>query len=386
MTNLGRHRDGLMTARTALGIVPTSGHAHYVHSICLWNTGRRDEAIAAIKTAEEFEPITGTYPATKSWFYTQLNQHHDALLAIEQAIGNEPNEASRHAARSRALRKVNRREDALVSAETAVALNPESAVSHAALGSSLLSFQEYDRAAVVLREAMRLDPTSQQTRLELVEAIRHRSLLFRMTVEPMERIAGMVERAGARFARAKAIALFVGLAFALLVLRMMVIGVIPVEYVVGFCAFLLPAVIVVGVMKFVLRHVAIFLLQRDDEVRPLISEERYVANVVVMTLLTLPLVVGMIALAVWRGSAPLGFMGVPPLGVWMFYAASAMTSWPGPMNSRHWFFWGAIVASMVPGAAMFYLPKLVDGAQIVGPITAAIVAVAISQREKKVEK
>lgn len=379
-TNLGEHKKALEIARAALASDPNHAYSHYAHAISLWNSTRQHDAQTAIKMAEQISPYESIYPKLHAFFLTQLRNYPQALKTIERALSIAPYDADAHAQHARILLADSKPDKAHEAAISAVSLGPENPAAHAALGAAHLAKLRHAEAGAALRESLRLNPQELSVRLELVEALCHRTLLFRLVVRPMERVIGFVDRFTPDFIRGKGWMIFLLLCMTVWVTQLFHVGFTL------FVAFLGLMIACVWAARRFLKQLAVFLLQRDAEVRPLLHDARRRANFVVFTVLALPIIVAMIIGAFTLELPMLGLIGVPMFMTVIFYASVAMSCWPEKNEMKFSTFLFSLGAAALPGAIIFALMHVgkfgSSVGPVLGPIAALMIAVTATQNKK----
>ncbi len=178
--NQDRHPEALQAAHAAIGLAPTDAFNHYVLALALLQLDQAGESLRAIQSALRLEPEDPDYHAFLSQIYIHRKEWNKAIGAAEAGLRFDAEHVQCANLRGLALTKLGRTEEAGQTIAAALARDPTSAMTHANQGWALLHSGDQQQAFVHFREALRLNPMSNWARAGIVEAMKARSLVYRL--------------------------------------------------------------------------------------------------------------------------------------------------------------------------------------------------------------
>jgi tetratricopeptide (TPR) repeat protein len=183
LLRLGRGKDALAEADTAVAKEPGAPYAHYIRALALAESGKRLEAKAAAREAIRLDPSDADYFALLGGIHLDGKDWSDALKSAESALVLDAEHVQAANVRAAALVKLGRGAEAGATLDSALAREPESAVTHANMGWTLLERGDHKKAQEHFREALRLDPDQEWAREGIVESMKARNPAYRLMLQ-----------------------------------------------------------------------------------------------------------------------------------------------------------------------------------------------------------
>ncbi len=180
--DLKKFKEGLREARRAVELMPDNPATHYVLSRTFILDDQYGKALTAIEEALRLEPEDAAYHAVLAAIKHDEEKWKESLAATEVGLRLDPENAECANIRASALQRLGRVEEAGAVLDAALSREPENAFTHANKGQNLLREGDAAGALEAYREALRLDPNDEQARAGVVEALKARSLFYRLTL------------------------------------------------------------------------------------------------------------------------------------------------------------------------------------------------------------
>lgn len=207
-------------AQVAVGIEPDEPLTHYALAVSYLRRNRYEECENAISESLRLDPHDADALAILGQSLLSRGRHQDALEAAERGLSIEPDHIDCGNLRSIALERLGRGDEAIASASETLRRDPDDPMSHAAHGFTLLNNGRHQEAQVAFREALRLDPQNEMARVGMINALNHRSIVFRL----MHRFYVALSRLNSR----AAFALIIGAWLLVQVLTNVVVPAVPI--------------------------------------------------------------------------------------------------------------------------------------------------------------
>lgn len=180
LLHLDRHQEALAVANTLLGLIPGEPIALELKASVLMQLNQLTEALALIEEAIEQDPTEESYWATASTIHYERKDFDKALAAAEEGLALDPGNLVCRNFRMLCLNKLGRADEVAASVEETLAEDPDNAFSHASAGWALLEADNHKQARVHFGEALRLEPGMDWARGGMLEAIKAKSVFFRL--------------------------------------------------------------------------------------------------------------------------------------------------------------------------------------------------------------
>jgi tetratricopeptide (TPR) repeat protein len=165
---------------TAIAISPDAHHLFYLKAKVDIHREKYDEAEKSIRQAVEYDPSDGDYYALWASIKLSRKKYEEALTLANKALELDAENLLGLNTRSTALLKLDRAEEAFKSIEGALREDPENAYTHTNYGWSLLEKGDRKKALEHFREALKHDPTFAYAKAGMVEALKPRSIFYRV--------------------------------------------------------------------------------------------------------------------------------------------------------------------------------------------------------------
>lgn len=175
-----REAEALQEAEAAIGLAPNDPSNHYYRALVLLSLGRLDAAMLAAREAVRLDPEWAQYRAIVSRIHLRKKAWKKALRAAEEGLRLDPENVSCINLRALALIGLGQKDEADRALASALARDPENATTHASQGWALLNRGDHEGALVHFRESLRLNPLSDWARQGIVEALKARSVVYRL--------------------------------------------------------------------------------------------------------------------------------------------------------------------------------------------------------------
>lgn len=177
-----RGKQALEEADQAVGLGPDLAFCHYARAAVLRDARKLPEAARAVGEAIRLEPEDADNHALLAAVRLGQDRWADALAAAEHGLGLDPDNEDCQGYRAVALASLGRTGEAEEASRQALAASPASAEVHATRGWTLLQAGRYAEALESFREALRLNPDLERARAGVVEALKARSLPYRVVL------------------------------------------------------------------------------------------------------------------------------------------------------------------------------------------------------------
>jgi len=161
--------------RRAIGIDPEFSPSYYALANVLAERKRYSEAHEALDQAIELDPDDADCFALRSRLLAEKNRDEEALEAIETGLELDPDHEGCRFYRSVVLGNLGRHEEAEQESMGLLGDAPDSATNHCARGWVALEAGDSRTAEQHFVEALRIWPDSEDARVGMVHAIRHRN-------------------------------------------------------------------------------------------------------------------------------------------------------------------------------------------------------------------
>ena len=188
LADMGDPVAAVRSAEQAVELAPGSAFGHWALGTVLGGAERFLEAGAAAREAIRLEPQDAAHHALLAQCLAGQRRWEEAIAATDDGLRLDPGNASCARIRALALQQHGRAAEAEVIFARQVARDPWDALSHAGRGWAALQLGAGGReAARHFRESLRLDPSSGYALEGLAEAIRSRTLAYRVFQRPTRR-------------------------------------------------------------------------------------------------------------------------------------------------------------------------------------------------------
>jgi len=167
-------------AQTSVGLAPDEPLSHYALAVSYLRRNRNDEAEQAIEESLRLDPHDADAFAILGQANLSRNRFDAALEAAETGLSIDPDHTDCGNIRSISRERLGRGQEAIAAASETLRRDPDDPMSHAAHGFTLLNNGRFREAQVAFREALRLDPQNEMARVGMINALNHRSFLFRL--------------------------------------------------------------------------------------------------------------------------------------------------------------------------------------------------------------
>ena len=172
--------EATTTAEQAIGFAPDEPLGHYALAVSLLRRNRNSEAESAIQESLRLDPHDADALAVLSRSRLGREQYQGALDAANQGLAIDPEHIDCGNMRSISLERLGRGDEAIQAAADTLRRDPDDPTTHAAHGFTLLNAGRHQEAQVAFRESLRLDPHNEMARIGLINAMNHRSFVFRL--------------------------------------------------------------------------------------------------------------------------------------------------------------------------------------------------------------
>lgn len=173
-------QEATEAGQLGVGLGPDLGFCHYTLARVYADRNMFKEARASIDEALRLEPYDPDHWAVRARIDLSQKEYKSALEAAESGLQHDAEHEACINLRSLALTQLGRREEAGEAIASTLARNPLSASSHANMGWTLLNQGKARPAMEHFREALRLSPDMEWARSGVVEAMKARSLIYRL--------------------------------------------------------------------------------------------------------------------------------------------------------------------------------------------------------------
>jgi len=192
LSMLKRHDEAMEALAAALAADPRSEWSHRLRALILVNAGQLAPALEAAQEAIRLAPDFAESHSIAAEVRLRLGKPAEALASARRALELDALHGASFIRAAHAAERMGRASEALEYARRAVGVDPQDADAQRALG--VAAYRMGDRAAArtALREALRLDPTNEAARLDLLNSVRGRSPVFRVTIAFLRRTRGTV--------------------------------------------------------------------------------------------------------------------------------------------------------------------------------------------------
>lgn len=179
LSELQQLQEGLVHARTAIGLSPDTAYYHYILGILQQENRQLKAARQSLQQALLLEPEEPDYLTRMGLLCVLESRWSEALYYAEQALALDPEHIDATNLRSMALVRLGQAEAAVANLDHALGHAPENARVHANRGWTLLQAKQYEPAMSAFAEALRLDPQLEWAREGMLEALKARHWVYR---------------------------------------------------------------------------------------------------------------------------------------------------------------------------------------------------------------
>lgn len=180
LLNLDRDEEAEQEAETAVGCDADDPYAFYTLSRAKAALNKYCEAFTAIEACLRLAPLDADYLYLRAALLHDVGRFDDALPAADEALRQDPNHVAAANLRILALQAVGRADEADFEIDRVLKLNPEFAWSHENKGRIALRNGRVAESLVHYREALRLNPHKEMARRGFLEALKSRSVMYRI--------------------------------------------------------------------------------------------------------------------------------------------------------------------------------------------------------------
>lgn len=192
--NTKRLRDGIRYAKLAITADPESYYAHYLYAHG-HQTRNTKLAYKHLESSLKIEPNFSNSLYLLAVLQVNDAKLKEALETISHGLRVSPNHSQLLGLRTRALTILGRKEEAAESAQAALRTNALDPGAHAEFAHFQLQVGDREESVARFREALRLDPNNTEAREGLMNALRAKNILFRLTLKA----SLLLQRIPARF-------------------------------------------------------------------------------------------------------------------------------------------------------------------------------------------
>ena len=174
-----REREALVTIDSAIAIEPNDADHHVLRSYILSHLDRAKEGLLAARTALGLEPThTGAFTA-EAQAHLLTEQWPLAEASARQALALDADNSAAANQLAQALRLQNKLGENAAHLAGMLARDPENPFTHSNAGWAALQRNQHREAETHFREALRLDPDFEPARDGLLNSFRARSPIYR---------------------------------------------------------------------------------------------------------------------------------------------------------------------------------------------------------------
>lgn len=196
LVNAKQLRKAVAEAEAGVGLAPDSSYAHYVLASVLQDDGNLKRAESEARDALRIEPDDADYLALLAGILYAKKQFGPALETVGQALAQDPKHVTALNLRSMVLGKLKRTDEAHAAIDAALREDPDNALTHSTRGWTELEHGDHREALDHFREALRLDPELETAREGLLQALKAKSLIYRVMLKyyfAMSRLSGKAQ-------------------------------------------------------------------------------------------------------------------------------------------------------------------------------------------------
>ena len=174
-----RQRDALVTIDSAIAREPNDADHHVLRSYILSTLDRPKEGLLAARTALGLEPTHAGAFTAEAQAHLQMEQWPLAEASARQALALDADNSAAANQLASALRLQNKLGENAAHLAGMLARDPEDPFTHANAGWTALQRGQQREAEMHFREALRLDPDFESAREGLLTSFRARSRIYR---------------------------------------------------------------------------------------------------------------------------------------------------------------------------------------------------------------
>ncbi len=175
--------EALHEAKEAIRLEPTNPDHYHILSQVYLEQERYAKAEKIILVSLSHQPANADYLYVLATIYFQQQQWEDALIVCETGLNLSAEHIDNLNLRARILNRMGRYEDANITFDMAFRGDPENPFTYANRGWAALEQQEYNLALDSFKTALSYNPELEFARTGLVEAIKARYILYRMSLQ-----------------------------------------------------------------------------------------------------------------------------------------------------------------------------------------------------------
>ncbi len=181
--DLGEFDKSMEAAKTGIGIDPEIPFFFYILAFSQLGKKNYKQALEYIDEALKMDPWEETFFGLQAEIYARMKNWPKSLEAAENGLEVDPEDEDCLNLRAKALIQLGRKGEADESLDAALLNNPEDPETHKNKALALLHKGNVDRAIEHYREALRLDPASRMARAGLIESLKGRNPLYRISLK-----------------------------------------------------------------------------------------------------------------------------------------------------------------------------------------------------------
>ena len=181
LSHLEQGKGAVEAGQRAVALAPDASFTHYALGWALLERGDASAAERAAREALRLDPDGHGY-ALLAQVHVRQKRWTDALEAAESGLHLEPEHPGCANLRALALGVLGRSDAASAVMDDVLAMDPDDAYGHANRGWLMLRQSRPQEALESFRSALRLDPTLDWARLGIIEAMKARSLFYRLVL------------------------------------------------------------------------------------------------------------------------------------------------------------------------------------------------------------
>ena len=180
LSDMGDHDEAGRESRQAVKLSPDEPFHHYAFAQVFRARNRFEEAETAIREAIRLDPSDADYRGTLAGVLGQRGDWKGSLATADEGLALDPEHGDCTNQRALALTQLGRAAEATSVIAEALRRNPDDAQTHANQGWTLLHQGDHRQAVEHFRTALRLSPDMEWARRGMLEALKARSLFYRL--------------------------------------------------------------------------------------------------------------------------------------------------------------------------------------------------------------